>query len=154
MIEKRYSWSKINQIIDRLIKKINGPFTSILAIANGGLYIGERIATKLNIPLYTVGISYYDGKKKRKLPQINTAIVNKNTAFSMVVPFEKTASPCLIVDDLIDTGETVKTLQKICSFRKEKDAIAVLFWNKSAEPKPDFYAEEKSKEWYVFPWEE
>jgi len=70
----------------------------------------------------------------------------------MTVPFEEDQGPVLIIDDLIDSGETIQTLKTICGFRENKDAVAVLFWHKSA-PKPDFYVKTKPNAWVVFYWE-
>jgi hypoxanthine phosphoribosyltransferase len=135
------------------IRKSKRKFSAVIGLAEGGLHISRPIAKILDLPHYSIKISYYDGEHKRRVPHVNTDIKNDDTSFSMTVPFGKNQGPVLIIDDLIDSGETIQTLKTICGFRKGKDAVAVLFWNKSA-PKPDFYVKTKPNAWVVFYWEQ
>jgi len=123
-----------------LLKQIRNSgrkFTSVVGIANGGLHISKPLAMLLHLPHYSVEISYYDGTKRRKKPVIKTDIKEIHNA--------------LIVDDLIDSGGTFETFKNL--FELEDNAIAVLFWHKSASIKPDFYAKIKPEAWLVFYWE-
>lgn len=55
----------------------------------------------------------------------------------------------LIVDDIIDEGNTIERLLAVIG---EHHHIASIFYNKSAKRAPHFFAREK-KNWVVFPWE-
>ena len=51
----------------------------------------------------------------------------------------------LVVDDICDTGETLKNIAA--------GYTATLHFKKTAEYVPDFYSKEVGTEWIVYPWE-
>lgn len=51
----------------------------------------------------------------------------------------------LVVDDICDTGETLKSTVAVYT--------ATLHYKPTASHTPDFYAKEVGKEWIVYPWE-
>ncbi|MDD2292408.1 MAG: phosphoribosyltransferase family protein [Aliarcobacter sp.] len=115
----------------------------LLAVARGGLTLSHLIAQALNIrDLYTLNSIHYDGEKK--LDTFN--IFN--------IPDLSWANRVLIIDDIIDSGETMK---EILSILKEKFPniefkIASLFYKTTALIKPDFSVRE-ANEWIDFFWE-
>ena len=56
----------------------------------------------------------------------------------------------LIVDDICDTGETLKKLFSLFDFNPP---VFTIFYKTNPNFKPDFYFKEKTN-WVVFPWEE
>ncbi len=56
----------------------------------------------------------------------------------------------LIVDDICDTGETLKKLFSSFDF---KSPVFTIFYKTNPNFKPDFYFRKKTN-WVVFPWEE
>ena len=54
----------------------------------------------------------------------------------------------LVVDDLIDKGKTMHTLNK----HYGSVDTAVLFWNPESY-KPTYFVEYKPIDWLIFPWE-
>ena len=46
------------------------PYDAILTISGGGLIPSRLLRTYLNIPVYSVGISFYEGTEMQKLPII------------------------------------------------------------------------------------
>ncbi|MEM1959297.1 MAG: phosphoribosyltransferase family protein, partial [Candidatus Nitrosocaldus sp.] len=63
----------------------------------------------------------------------------------------------LMVDDIADTGLTIKTINEILDGKgKSKDLIiATLYMKPRSIFKPDYYADIcNDDEWIVFPWEE
>lgn len=60
-------------------------------------------------------------------------------------PFDKMHEETLIVDDIADTGKTLKKCGSLY-------LTATLFYKPRSEIKPDFYIYETTK-WIVFPWE-
>ncbi len=115
----------------------------LLAVARGGLTLSHLMAQALNIrDLYTLNSIHYEGEKK--LDTFN--IFN--------IPDLSWANRVLIVDDIIDSGETMK---EILSILKEKFPniefkIASLFYKTTALIKPDFSVRE-ANEWIDFFWE-
>ena len=55
----------------------------------------------------------------------------------------------LIVDDIIDEGNTI---ERLLASIGEHSRIASIFYNKAAKHAPHFFVREK-KSWVVFPWE-
>jgi len=51
----------------------------------------------------------------------------------------------LIVDDIADTGETLKNYEKFF--------IATLYYHKQSIVKPNIWIYEKKDQWIQFPWE-
>jgi len=65
----------------------------------------------------------------------------------MVWDKNKITAETLVVDDISDSGKTLKRL-----LGRKKAKVATLYFEKLSKFKPDFYCRIK-KEWVVFPWE-
>lgn len=132
-----YPKSVIDKMVYDLIMQLRisqQKFSSVVGIANGGLYISKRVALYLSLHHFTVRISYYDGfHKNRKVPIINCPSIGDN---------------CIVVDDLVDSGRTFETFRTVYG---NNHKFAALFANPCIQP--DFYVKHKPKEWIVFPWE-
>ena len=116
---------------------------AILAIVRGGLSLSHHMAQALNIRnLYTLNSIYYEDDIKQ----------NKITIFN--VPDIKNAKKLLIVDDIVDSGKTLKTVTKLISDKFPYTACktATLFYKKTAIFQPDFTINE-AKHWIGFFWE-
>jgi hypoxanthine phosphoribosyltransferase len=58
----------------------------------------------------------------------------------------------LVVDDIWDTGNTMKSVLK--KINSNNIVTATLLWKEGSENKPDYYARTVNhNEWIVFPWE-
>jgi len=122
--------------------KIYNP-DAIVAIARGGLTFGHLLSQGLMTNnLFTINSIHYDDTKKLDNFQISN-IPNLNN-------FET----ILIVDDIIDSGETIKEIENILKSKYShcKFKIASLFYKKTAIIQPDFYVKE-AKQWIKFFWE-
>lgn len=141
-IEKVYfSEEDIDQMTSELIAKIQASgehFSLVIGIKNGGIPISTKISQALGVGHATVRISHYEGTQFRDRPLIEEP--------------EHCHMPghILVVDDLVDTGVTISTFHH---YFGGNSMVAVLFWNKAAEQRPDFYVKEKPNAWVVFPWE-
>ena len=121
------SWDDIKDVVDKVVEKIENlekkPW-SIYGVPRGGLIPATWISHK-------TGISYY---------QINAAQISKMADLSHI----------LIIDDICDSGKTVKEIRK--NYPKVK--VACLYHKETASETPDIYGEIVGDEWLVFPWEE
>ena len=92
---------------------------AVYCLHRGGLPIAVSYSHKLNLPLL---MDYYDRK---------------------IVTDKK----ILVVDDIADTGNTLKDFQIIlniiCTFHYHKQSIVV----------PDYWIHEKGDKWIGYPWE-
>jgi xanthine phosphoribosyltransferase len=116
---------------------------ALVAIARGGLTIGHLLSEALNTrELYTLNSIHYEGTQKLE----TFAIFN--------IPNLAKAKKVVLIDDIIDSGETmveiIKKLQKkypYCEFK-----VATVFYKKTAVMAPDFTVKEAST-WIDFFWE-
>jgi hypoxanthine phosphoribosyltransferase len=121
------SWKDIEALVDNLAEQINKmdkkPFY-IYGVPRGGAIPAVWLSHK-------TGIDYY---------QLNSAQISKMADLSHI----------LIVDDICDSGETIKKIKE----NFPKCQTATLYYKETAIDKPDIYGEIVGDEWLVFPWEE
>ncbi len=140
----KYDYDMFLKQLDLLIDKF-GEFKPdiILAIARGGLCPALFISQKLGIrELYTLNSIHYDDKKKLDHIKIyNIPDLDENNNI-------------LIVDDIIDSGDTMEEILKRLTklYPNNRYKIATLFYKKSATIKPDFSLNE-ANEWIDFFWD-
>ena len=156
--KEKLSWVDIETATSNLLTKIkssNVEYDCILGIANGGLIPTCLIAKGLGIKkVLTVSVKAYIDENAHDV-QFITSLNHWDF---------KGRSNVLIVDDLIDRGETVFEVEKILSYFSHNHELnfnydtAVLYLKKSdsVTPRvdPKYYSEIKDPEsWLVFPWE-
>jgi hypothetical protein len=140
------------ELMDRLVVKIRVsaiPFNYIVAIARGGLAIGERLSRMLELPLAIVAAENWPAGKKH-----DTVRFSRHCVYLSTEP----AGPILIVDDLSESGDTIREtklyLQKKFAISSEYLYSAVLLLKSSTPERPDFIADETNLSpniWVVFP---
>jgi hypoxanthine phosphoribosyltransferase len=122
-MDRRYlNWNDIDRAINRIVASINSSEVKINAIGGlprGGLIPAVMISHRLSIPFVSQA-------------QIQTTIGN-----------------ILIVDDICDSGKTLK------QFKFEENVYtATLHWKQSSEYQPHYFWEiAYENEWIVYPWE-
>ena len=115
----------------------------LLAVARGGLTLSHLMAQAMPMRnLYTLNSIHYEGELK--LDTFN--IFN--------IPDVSHAKRVLIVDDIVDSGETMREILKVLKnkFPKVEFKLATLFYKKTAVLKPD-YSVREANEWIDFFWE-
>ncbi|MCS7121404.1 MAG: phosphoribosyltransferase [Archaeoglobaceae archaeon] len=144
----QYSWEEILKFCEELankIKKSGYRPDVIVAIARGGWIPARILCDHLNIKeLYSIktehwGIVATKTGEARITQPLNVKLENKKV---------------LVVDDVADTGETVKlVLDHVKSFSPEDVKIAVIDYKRTSGFVPDYYVNfiEEWK-WVVYPW--
>lgn len=132
------TWEEYNQTGTRLasiIQESGWKFDQILCIARGGMFIGDMLSRIFNKPLAIISASSYrgqDGKEQREL-YISVKI-------AMIA--DKLAKNVLIVDDLVDSGNTFAKIVEL--IQKENPGIEIrtgVLWEKNCSKfNPDFVA--------------
>ncbi len=141
-MRKQYSYNEYYADTEKLIAQIDWEFDTIIAIARGGLTLSHMLGEFYHIrQVYAINTIGYDDTQKLE----NVEIFN--------IPDLQYAKNILIVDDIVDSGDTMKIVLNVlekkypqCIFRS-----AVLFYKPTAIIKPDWYAQE-AKEWIDFFW--
>ena len=141
---KFYSYDEFKVDVNLLAHEIK-PYKPdvILAIARGGMTLGHFLAEALEMrDLYSINSIHYE--ETRKLDTIN--IFN--------IPDLSKAKRVVIVDDIIDSGETMIEIKKVITSKyPDLDIkVAAVFYKDKALLHPDFKAREAT-EWIEFFWD-
>ena len=120
------SWDDIEEQVNKLAGQINRmekkPFY-LYGVPRGGLIPATWLSHKTGI----------------KYQQINSSQISKVADLSHI----------FIVDDICDSGETIKKIKE----NFPKCQTATLYYKETAIDKPNIYGEIVGEEWLVFPWE-
>lgn len=144
---RHISWDDVeNQcysIYSQMLEKQYKP-DAIVGLLRGGVVPARIFSDLFGILLdfFALDVKLYDGIDIRKENPV-------------IGPFDREiirGRSVLIVDDILDSGRTMKAVLEC--LRGEKVTTATLFWKETAKEKPDYYAEiAKHNEWIVFPFE-
>ena len=146
MIKKEYySYGMFLDDTKKLVKSIKEFYDpdAIVSIARGGNTLGHFIASGLDInSLFTINSIHYNNTEKLDSFEISN------------IPILENYKKVLIVDDIIDSGETIQEILKILTKKYPYITfkIATLFYKKSAIIEADFTINE-AKQWIEFFWE-
>lgn len=135
------SWEELHRTSKALAWRLLelGPFTGIIAVTRGGLVPAAIVARELEVRLIeTACISSYDNKDQGDLAVLKNA------------PEAGDGEGWLIVDDLVDTGETAKALRAMLP----KAHFATAYAKPAGRPLVDTFVTEVSQDtWIYFPWD-
>ncbi|MCD8477865.1 MAG: phosphoribosyltransferase [Sulfurospirillum sp.] len=139
-----YSYEEFKVDVNHLAKEIK-PYAPdvILAVARGGMTLGHFLSEALEMrALYSINSIHYE--ETHKLDTIN--IFN--------IPDLSKAKRVVIVDDIIDSGETMIEIKRVLGAQyPEVDLkVASVFYKEKALLRPDFSAREAT-EWIEFFWD-
>ena len=135
------SWEQVQRDVRALARRLleTGPYEGILCIARGGLIPAAILARELDVRLIeTICVSSYDWQER------GTARIVKN------------ARECgcgkgwLIVDDLVDTGQTARLVRSMFPDAR----FACVYAKPAGRSATDIYSVEVSQDaWVLFPWD-
>lgn len=139
-----YSYELFRKDTQKLVDKCR-PYEPeiLLAVARGGLTLSHLMAQALDMRnLYTLNSIHYEGELK----------LDTFNIFS--IPDVSHAKRVLVVDDIVDSGETMEEILKLLNkkFPEVEFKLATLFYKKTALLQPDFTVRE-ANEWIDFFWE-
>ena len=133
------SWEQLHRdskaLAWRLVDK--NPWKGIVTITRGGLVPASIIARELEIRLVdTVCVSSYDYKKKG--------------ASNILKPVNMDGDGWLLIDDLVDTGQTARIVREMLP----KAHFATVYAKPEGRPLVDTFITEVSQDtWILFPWD-
>ena len=141
--EKEDFIDSLNKIVEQ-IENSNWSPNVIISINRGGCVPGIYLSHRLNL--------------KHKVIDIQLRDSNRSPDFKLVKQKIKRFDNILLVDDINDSGKTLKTIYNLSNAYSKKIYNATLIYNQESIIKTDFYGRmikrSEDKNWYVFPWEE
>jgi len=134
------SWEELHRHARALAWRLLplGPFEGIVAITRGGLVPAAIVARELEVRLIdTVCIASYDHKDQGGLSVLKEATAGDGSGW-------------LIVDDLVDTGTTAKSVRDMLPGAH----FATIYAKPAGRPLVDTFITEVSQDtWILFPWD-
>lgn len=139
------SWDQYHQTIERLavtIARSGWSFDAIVAIARGGMRIGDIFSRLFDRPLAIVMATSYGGATGRDRGSLTIA-ANLTTTVCL-------SGNILLVDDLVDSGTSLRELQHWLETQANRRAelgtiveirTAVLWYKAHSAAAPDYYAD-------------
>lgn len=126
-----------------LAGKIPNKYRTWLMIGTNGFRVGAVLYSKADPDIIKrVNLAYIQARHYKSRHEQNRVLLSPMVG--------KVEEPILIIDDVIDSGDTMLSVRK--KIRNAKSDIAVLFRKPWTKVKPDYYLRETDK-WIVFPWE-
>ena len=139
-----YSYDEFREDLKILITKIDQPFDAILGIARGGLSMAQMLG------------EYYDLREVYSINTIGYEDTQKNDTVKVFnIPELKEVGKVLIVDDIVDTGDTLIEVLAVLNkkYPRVTFVTASLFYKKTAKIAPTWYVKEPQG-WIEFFWSE
>lgn len=133
-----YTWEEFATDVEKItnaIKETGRKFSNIYGIPRGGLTLAVCLSHRLNIPL------------REHVPLTELDFILSEFDRSKKELIEDCVKQFLIVDDIADTGATLKKYQDNGFF------IITLFKHNQSVVEPDIWIRKKEDSWIVFPWE-
>jgi len=141
------SWDQFHRDSRALAWRLHaaGPFAAIVCITRGGLVPAGIVARELGVRLIeTVCIASYSHTTRGELN------VLKDVAPSIVESAGGQGAGVLIVDDLVDTGQTARVVRALLP----RAHFAAVYAKPMGRPMVDTFITEVSQDtWIYFPWD-
>lgn len=139
------SWDQFHRDARALAWRLTGagPFTGVVAIARGGLVPAAIVARELDIRIVDTFcvVSYVAETVQGEIKVLKTASPELSRG---------EGEGLLIVDDLVDTGATVKVVRAMLP----KAHVATVYAKPLGRPLVDTFITEVSQDtWIYFPWD-
>lgn len=141
MPDLHVSWSEYHQKIEQLAAKIyesNWEFNQIVCLARGGLRIGDLLSRIYDQPMAILSTASYGGTRG----QVRGAITFSR---DLAMTTANVGSRVLLVDDLVDSGESLKRsigwLNSRYGFYIDEIRTAVLWYKQCSVIAPDYYVD-------------
>ncbi len=138
-----YSYDEFSKDVEVMAKDLQSfGCDAIVAIARGGMTLGHFLAEHMSIRnLYSLNSVHYDNQKKLEYIKVYN------------IPDLSKSKKVVIVDDIIDSGETMYEITLLLEkrFPEVEFKNAAIFYKPNSLIKPDFAVKE-AKGWIEFFW--
>ncbi|MCR4426494.1 MAG: phosphoribosyltransferase family protein [Firmicutes bacterium] len=148
-MKKTYlSWQDIEELVDTLVRKIEGEFDALLVITRGGMVPACLLSERMDLRnILVAAVMFYTDVGKT---------LDKPVFLQFPSDPYLAGKRILVVDDVWDSGKTIVSVKRRIEALGGTPVVAVLHHKPthSAFPdlKPDYYAAE-AEGWVVYPWD-
>lgn len=156
MSKRYYSYQAIHQIIAQAAERISKVYEPdvIVAIGGGGFIPARILRTYIHKPIYTVGISLYDGDKQRAAGPVKVQWIDE-------VEKKLRGKRILLVDEVDDTRSTLSfCLKELMTCEPAELGVFVLHYKDKPKSAllPEgighyFVGETLADDWICYPWD-
>ncbi|HHD82180.1 MAG TPA: phosphoribosyltransferase [Campylobacterales bacterium] len=139
-----YPYEAFREDLKTLIQKIDESFDVLLPISRGGLSMGQMLGEFYNIrEVYAINTIGYDDTQK----------LDEVKVFN--VPLLKAGQEVLILDDIVDSGDTLLEVLKVLEEQYPSTTFktASIFYKPTAIIEPTWWVKE-ARGWIEFFWSE
>lgn len=141
----KYTYDEFKNDFEPFAKRIKDEFNpdAFVGVARGGLTLTHALSTALKSRnAFVLNSIHYDGQKKLDTIEITN------------IPDLSKTKKVLLIDDIVDSGESLDTIKKklLEMYPHLEIKLAVIFYKPSAIIKPEFCVKE-AKEWINFFWD-
>ena len=135
-----------SRLLAREIMARNGRPDAIIYIERGGMVIGRLLSDALKVKRVAgINASYYIGIGKRAY----------RVSIGEVPKIKEKGGYILLVDDIADTGKTLKKVAERISVDGKRVLTCTVFYKPRSVVRPNFYVREiGTDKWIVFEYEE
>jgi hypoxanthine phosphoribosyltransferase len=146
------TWDDYFKLCDSLVEQVKDVgFTDIVAISRGGLIPSQYIAYKLGIKrIHNFGIQSYSDNNTQLDEKLVIIYQGVTTVFDR-------DNKVLIVDDIADTGRTLKwcqELQPLLDGAAIKKTATLQYKPETSQIRPDYFAQAVERsQWVVYPYD-
>lgn len=141
---RELSWSQFDRQIQTLARRIREAFKpdAVVGVAHGGVFVGGAIASALAADFYPVRISRRSrDMRARAAPRLSGEL-----------PRELKGKKVLIVDDVVNSGDTLELALSLARRVGARDARTACLVARETGYAPDFVGMTTST-LFVFPWD-
>ncbi len=140
-----YPFDEFASDVRHLARAIRDSFDAqaLVAVSRGGMTLGHALAVALaNRNLFAINAVHYEGE--RRLDTVKLFNVPDLSGFARV----------LLIDDIVDSGETMTAIRALLASRypAQEVRVASLFYKRGARVQPDFTRHE-AHDWLTFFWD-
>ena len=145
MERKSISYEYVSFIVDLLEQRVGRDYDFIVGVGRGGLIPATMLAYKLKKTVRAIGIKTYD----------NMTQADNYMLYQSIDVDKSKPTKVLVVDDICDTGNTLKIIQDMFNDYDHLDLeFASLFTKDKSSHLVDYYGLSVADSiWLDFPWE-
>jgi hypoxanthine phosphoribosyltransferase len=151
------TWHELEELVSKLIFKLNTPYDLILAITRGGIIPGGMIAEALKMKnvmtaavVFTADPGPGDGRNAMQLPRLSWPRFLQFPADNLLE-----GRKILVVDNLWYQGRTIMAVKGRIETAGGMPELAVVHWKQLSSTfgdEPDYYAE-VTEDFIHYPWQ-